>query len=102
ERTCRRIGLRYREILLWHTHGMAINAAVMGFVGPLRYILVSDALLETMDEEEIEAVFGHEAGHVRHYHLQFFMLFVMVTMYITGGLLELLVRTRAMDPARDA
>ena len=71
-RTCGRIGLRYREILLWHTHGTAINAAVMGFVAPLRYILVSDALLETMDEEEIEAVFGHEAGHVRHWHLPFF------------------------------
>jgi STE24 endopeptidase len=92
-RTCRRIGLRYREILLWHTHGMAINAAVMGFFAPLRYILVSDALLETMDEEEIEAVFGHEAGHVRHWHLQFFVLFALLSMYISGGVFELLHRT---------
>jgi Zn-dependent protease with chaperone function len=88
--TCSRIGLRYREILLWHTHGTAINAAVMGFVGPLRYILVSDALLETMDEEEIEAVFGHEAGHVRHWHLPFFGLFAMVSMYLCGGVIILL------------
>ena len=86
-RTCRRIGLSYREILLWHTHGTAINAAVMGFVGPMRYIMVSDALLETMTEEEIEAVFGHEAGHVRHWHLQFFMLFGVVSMYIAGGVI---------------
>lgn len=93
ERMCRRVGLRYREILLWHTHRMTVNAAVMGFVAPLRYVLVSDALLETMDEEEIEAVFAHEAGHVRHWHLQFFALFVLVTMYFTGGVLELLVRT---------
>lgn len=85
ERTCERIGLRYREILLWHTHGMAVNAAVMGFVAPLRYIMVSDALLETMDDEEIEAVFGHEAGHVRHWHLPYFGVFAIVSMYIAGG-----------------
>ena len=88
--TCRRVGLRYREILLWHTHGMAVNAAVMGFITPLRYILVSDALLETMDEDEIEAVFGHEAGHVRHWHLPFFGLFAIVSMYIAGGAMHLI------------
>ncbi len=98
-RICDRIGLRYREILLWHTHGMAVNAAVMGFVGPMRYILVSDALLETMADEEIEAVFGHEAGHVRHHHLQFFLVFVILTMYISGGVLEFLIRNRLVtDP----
>lgn len=89
-RTCRRIGLTYREILLWHTHGLTINAAVMGFCGPLRYILVSDALLETMDEDEIAAVFGHEAGHIRHWHLQYFILFAMISMYLAGGAMHLL------------
>lgn len=92
ERMCRRVGLKYREILLWHTHRMTVNAAVMGFFAPMRYVLMSDALLETMDEEEIEAVFAHEAGHVRHWHLQYFALFVLVTMYLTGGVLEVVVR----------
>ncbi len=86
-RICKRIGLRYRDILLWHTHGMTVNAAVMGFVPPLRYILVSDALLETLDDEEIEAVFGHEAGHVHHWHLPYFGLFALASMYVTGGIL---------------
>ena len=94
ERMCRRVGLRYSEILLWHTHRMTVNAAVMGFVAPLRYVLISDALLETMEDDEIEAVFAHEAGHVRHWHLQYFALFVLVTMYITGGMLEVLTRNR--------
>lgn len=88
--TCQRIGLRYREILLWHTHGMAVNAAVMGVVAPLRYILVSDALLDSMDDDEIEAVFGHEAGHVRHWHLPYFGLFAIVSMYVAGGVMHLL------------
>jgi Zn-dependent protease with chaperone function len=99
-RTCGRIGLRYREILLWHTHGSAINAAVMGFVAPLRYILVSDALLETMDAEEVEAVFGHEAGHVRHWHLPYFGLFALISMYVSGGVVVLLGFLRFFsDPA---
>ncbi len=92
--TCRRIGLRYREILIWHTHGLAVNAAVMGFIAPLRYILVSDALLEEMNDEEIEAVFGHEAGHVRHWHLPFFGVFAIVSMYAAGGVMILLLMLR--------
>jgi STE24 endopeptidase len=82
--TCRRIGLRYREILLWRTHGLAVNAAVMGFVPRLRYILVSDALLQTMNDDEIEAVFGHEAGHVRHWHLHFFALFGLLSTFVAS------------------
>ncbi|MBX3396104.1 MAG: M48 family metalloprotease [Phycisphaerae bacterium] len=90
EKICKRIGLRYREILLWHTHGATVNAAVMGFVAPLRFILVSDALLESMDDEEIEAVFAHEAGHVQHWHLPFFGVFTVVSMYVAGGVMHLL------------
>lgn len=89
-RICRRVGLKYREILLWRTHGLAVNAAVMGFIPPMRYILVSDALITTMSDEEIEAVFGHEAGHVQHWHLHFFGLFALASMYVAGGVLELL------------
>jgi Zn-dependent protease with chaperone function len=98
ERTCRRIGLRYREILLWRTHGMAVNAAVMGFIPPLRYVMVSDALLETMEDGEIEAVFGHEAGHVHHWHLPMFGVFAVNSMCIAGGVI---VGMQWMRPATD-
>ena len=58
---CNRIGLRVAEILIWHTDGVMVNAAVVGLVPRMRYILLSDTLLEAMTEDEIEAVFGHEA-----------------------------------------
>ena len=58
--------LRYREILLWHTENNMGNAAVVGLVPRLRYILLSDLLLETMDDRQIEAVFAHEIGHIVH------------------------------------
>lgn len=99
ERICGRIGLRYREILLWKTHGLTVNAAVMGFIPQIRYVLVSDALVESMSDEEIEAVFGHEAGHVKHWHLPFFGAFAAVSMYLSGGIVMLIESSgRIRDP----
>lgn len=65
----RRVGFRARDILVWNTHGLVVNAAVTGFTPLWRYVFLSDGLLERLDAGEIEAVFGHELGHVRHGHV---------------------------------
>jgi len=90
EGICGRIGLRYRDILIWQSGSMMINAAVMGLFGPVRYIMLSDGLLETLSREQIEAVFGHEAGHVRHRHIQFFLLFAVCSMLMLSAVVEAL------------
>jgi len=90
EKICRRINLRVRNILLWNTDGLLINAAVMGIIPQVRYVLLSDALLASMTDQQIEAVFGHEAGHVRHRHIQYFLLFAFVGWIVVAGLMELL------------
>ena len=69
EAAAARAGFRARDILVWHTGGMVVNAAVAGFLPRLRYVFLTDGLLAQLDDEEIEAVFGHEIGHVRHRHL---------------------------------
>jgi STE24 endopeptidase len=85
ESLCHRTGVRYREILLWRTENNLGNAAVMGFVPRFRYILLSDLLLETMTDEQIEAVFAHELGHVVHRHMAWFVVFFMVlSMFFAG------------------
>jgi len=89
EGLCAQIGLRYRRILIWESDGMVVNAAVMGMFPRVRYILLSDGLLEMMDDDKIEAVFGHEAGHVKHWHIQFYLLFAVLSMLIVGGIMEL-------------
>jgi len=66
---CEVHGVGVRELLLWRTYGGMINAAVMGLVGPLRYILLSDALLQSVPQRQVEAVMAHELGHVRHHHM---------------------------------
>ncbi len=61
--------VRVRDLLLWKTHGSMINAAVMGLVGRLRYVLLTDSLLESMTRSHVEAVMAHEIGHVRSRHM---------------------------------
>ncbi len=80
EALCRRSGLRYRQILLWHTDHNMGNAAVMGIVPQVRYILLSDLLLETMTDPQIEAVFAHEIGHVVHRHMTWYAVFLAIIM----------------------
>jgi len=66
---CERHGVKVRELLLWRTFGGTINAAVMGMFGRLRFILLSDGLLDQVSEREVEAVMAHELAHVRLKHL---------------------------------
>lgn len=93
EALCGLLRFRCREILVWRSGGMIVNAAVMGVVPPLRYVLITDAMLEQMDDAKIEAVFGHEAGHVKHRHIETYLLFAL----ISGCLLTIFqIRTREL------
>ena len=76
---CVKLKMRCREILVWYSGGMLINAAVMGVVAPFRYFLITDGMLEQMEDRHVEAVFGHEAGHVKQHHILFFLLFAFVS-----------------------
>jgi len=69
ERMCVRHGVKVRDLLLWRTFGGMINAAVMGLTPRLRYILLTDALLDQLHPSRVEAVMAHELGHVRLKHM---------------------------------
>jgi len=85
-----RTRLKCREILLWHTDSTVGNAAVMGLVPRFRYILLSDLLLETMTDEQIEAVFAHEVGHIKHHHMIWNVVMMLLAGTIGGTLGDLL------------
>jgi STE24 endopeptidase len=86
ESMCRRSGLKYRDILLWQTNRNICNAGVMGLFPRVRYILLSDALIESMTEEQVEAVFAHELGHVVHRHMTWYVIFFIIFMVGYGSL----------------
>jgi STE24 endopeptidase len=85
EEICRRVGLRYRDILVWHTDYSVGNAAVMGLVPRWRYILMSDLLLQSMHPKHVEAVFAHELGHIVHHHMRWFLVFFIILALIAAG-----------------
>ena len=75
---CRRQGVRFREILYWPLfEGRLLTAGVMGLSGRFRYLLITPALLQALDTEELEAVVAHEIGHVKHHHLLLYLLFFL-------------------------
>jgi STE24 endopeptidase len=82
ERVCRRHGVRVRSLLLWHTHGTMINAAVMGLVGGLRYVLITDALLDSMSRRQTEAVMAHEIGHIRRHHMPWLLAALLASIVL--------------------
>jgi STE24 endopeptidase len=79
ESTAKRLGFRFSNVLVWNTRHMMANALVTGFVPWVRYIVLTDRLIDELTPEEIEAVFGHEVGHIKHHHLFFYLAFFLTS-----------------------
>jgi STE24 endopeptidase len=77
ERLSRRFGFRCSQIRLLDTGGTSCNAFIAGSMPWFRHVLLSDGLIDHLNDEEIEAVFGHEMGHVYHHHMAFIGLFAL-------------------------
>jgi Zn-dependent protease with chaperone function len=66
----RRGGVRVRGVRVLDTRGQKVaNALIMGPVPRLRYILVTDHLLQSLEQDEVEAIVAHEMGHAKQHHL---------------------------------
>lgn len=81
---CARHGVKVRELLLWRTGGGMVNAAVTGLISPVRFILLSDGLLDRVEPSRVEAVMAHELAHVKCRHI----VWMGLTLIVTLGLLE--------------
>ncbi|MFZ4575095.1 MAG: M48 family metallopeptidase [Phycisphaerales bacterium] len=66
---CRAHRVRVRGPFVWRTGASVLNAAVLGLVYPARYLVFTDALLETLTPRQLEAVTAHEVAHLRLLHM---------------------------------
>ena len=66
---CRQYRVGVRDLLIWQTFGGIVNAAVMGLIHPMRYILLSDGMVELLHRPQVEAIMAHELAHVRRRHM---------------------------------
>ena len=75
EEFCERHRFRIGDFKLWPLFGgEMLTAGVMGVLPGLRYILITRGLLALLNRDEIEAVVAHEMGHVKRWHLPFYLL----------------------------
>ena len=63
-------GITIRGIFVWKTSGRVVNAAVAGLIPGRRYLFVTDALIQQLAADELEAIAAHEAAHFRFRHLR--------------------------------
>ncbi|USO00267.1 MAG: M48 family metalloprotease [Phycisphaeraceae bacterium] len=76
--------IRVRDFLIWRTGGMMLNGAVIGLTPWLRYIVLTDALLDNLPEIEVEAVAAHEVAHVRRRHMVWLAISVLGSAMVLG------------------
>ncbi len=84
-RICDQHRASVRELLLWRTGGTMVNAAVIGILPRLRYVVVTDALLEMLEPDQVEAVAAHEVGHVLRRHMLWLGLSVLGVVLVLGS-----------------
>lgn len=92
ENMCKKAGVEYNEILSWPiSGGRMITAGVMGLVKKFRYVLVTKALLQHLEPEEIDAVMAHEIGHIKKKHLWFYLLFFVGYLVFSYAIFDLII-----------
>jgi STE24 endopeptidase len=79
---CRRLRFRFSNILIWNTHGGVVNAMVVGLLPWVRYVVLTDRLVAEMTPEEVEGVFGHEVGHIKHRHMWYYLGFLFISLFV--------------------
>ena len=92
ESLCQRAQMAYADILYWPIFGGSmLTAGVMGLVKKFRYILVTPALLQLLEPEEVDAVIAHEIGHIKKNHLLFYLGFFVGYMLLSYVIFDLIV-----------
>jgi Zn-dependent protease with chaperone function len=86
---CSRLGVRVAGLMRWPMAGGRVyNAAVIGMLPRLRYVLFTDDLMRDLPVPQVMAVLGHELGHARHGHLWIYLLFANAGLLVSFLLRE--------------
>ncbi|MEM1422420.1 MAG: M48 family metallopeptidase [Planctomycetota bacterium] len=82
---CERHRVRVADLLVWETRGVLLNGALVGIVPRLRYIMLTDALLERLHARQVEAVMAHEIAHAKHRHIPWLIATVLVSIGLVSA-----------------
>lgn len=63
-------------VKIWNTFNEPVpNAAVAGILSQFRFVYITDFLLDTFTEQQIDAVVAHELGHLKLGHVVTYLIF---------------------------
>jgi len=92
ETICKKARLQYNNILKWPIfEGKLLTAGVMGLIKRFRYILVTESLLQILNDDEIDAVMAHEIGHIKKKHLVFYLIFFIGFIVLSYAVFDLIL-----------
>ena len=97
EETCRRAGVRIRNLMLWRTGGTLYNGAVTGFFPSMRWVLLSDGLVQRLERDEVLAVMAHELAHVRRRHMLWLAASLIASGLAIGFMVDPIVESIQRD-----
>jgi STE24 endopeptidase len=97
---CRAQGLRVRDVRLMQSRSQKVaNAFFLGLIPWFRYIVISDYLVDQLDEDELHAVVAHEIAHGKRHHLLLRLIAgLVIAAVLTGGLIGILLLLRDLSP----
>jgi len=73
---CQKSGLRDVQPKIWQTGQRPMaNAMMTGLLPYQRRVFMTDVLLDSLSEDEQDAVLAHELAHARRFHLWIYLLF---------------------------
>lgn len=79
-------GFRPNDILVWRTGDSVTNALFVGIIPKLRYVVLTDALMNKLSEDQIVAVYAHEAGHGKCRHTLSFLGMALALIMVSSAL----------------
>lgn len=56
------------DMFVWKTDHRMLNAAITGLVPRLRFVLLTDRLVDELDTDAVESIFLHEMAHAKQSH----------------------------------
>lgn len=92
-------GIRGTRVFQWPEGVMgATTAAMIGLVSPFRYMLIGPSIANALTPDELRSVTAHEAAHVKHRHLWYYLAAIFAFILFMQLALEmLLVGTFLLD-----
>lgn len=80
--------------------GRIVTAWTSGMLGPTRRIFLSDALIDTLSQDELAAIYAHELGHLKLGHLWLNLALTLLNLALLFGVVAAVVRVfpTALNP----